>query len=229
MRRPPSLLERYDAGDRRAVWDELHAIGAIETLDPARRDDVLAVVEATIGRAESNVRTIHARLVSLGFVFEYPGDNRFGEIDSGLEATMALFAEIGPLPPAIARFCARIGTVCLRGWLPSAGTEDEWKARFLDPLEILPSYDVEGSNVIPSLCQSTRAKNDYFKEYAPTRLSVPAPGVDALVREAESAEPVWFVDYLRAYFVAGGFRTVAATQQTPGEFVRFLATDLLEI
>jgi hypothetical protein len=25
----PSLIERYDAGERRAVWDELHALGSL--------------------------------------------------------------------------------------------------------------------------------------------------------------------------------------------------------
>ena len=211
------------------MWEELHALGSLEALDPAQRDDVLAVVETTVERAVRNVRTIHARLVSLGYVFDFPGDNAFGEIDDEPKYAIELFAQLGPLPPTVARFSAHIGTVSLRGWLPSAGTEDSWKAQLVDPFEFLPDYDVDGSDVVPFLAASCRSKNDDFRQLAPTRLLVPAPGADALVLEANSAQTMWFVDYLRAYFAAGGFRTVAATQHTPADFVRLLASDLLEI
>lgn len=226
---PESLRHRYDAGERRAVWDVLHAVESFDALPVERRDDVRSVVDATIARADANVREIAARLTSLGFVFEYPGDNAFGEPDAGLRETMALFAELGPLPPSIATFCARVGTVCLRGWLPSAGDEDAWKERLLDPLEILPDYDVCGSEVEPFIASGYRTKNGWFDERAVTKLLVPAPGVDAYVHEAGSAQPVWFVDYLRAYFAAGGFRAVPGTRDGSTDLVRFLANDLLEI
>jgi hypothetical protein len=98
-------------------------------------------------------------------------------------------------------------------------------------------------------------KND-FSGGAPTVILLPSDHADAFVveddgawfraytakvkelgdrRAAEAAVPqtpdvpIWFVDYLRMYFAAGGFRRVSGTQSYPQEFARRLAADLLEI
>jgi hypothetical protein len=47
--------------------------------------------------------------------------------------------------------------------------------------------------------------------------------------EPPPEKPIWFVDYLRMYFSAGGFRREAATAPYPESFTQALAEGLLEI
>jgi hypothetical protein len=66
-----SYLERYHAGDRIAVWDELIGLGAQVRVRPLL-DDALAVARESVRRARHNVELIYRRLVDLGYQFANP-------------------------------------------------------------------------------------------------------------------------------------------------------------
>jgi hypothetical protein len=63
-----SLITRYRAGDRDAVWQELRALGA-GARSPERVADAHAVCDEMAKRARQNVEVIVDRLRAQGFVF----------------------------------------------------------------------------------------------------------------------------------------------------------------
>ena len=65
-------LERYEAGERRRVWDELHALGPLDAVPEATRRDAEGVADRTMQRAAINLRAVHDRLVAAGFRFDLP-------------------------------------------------------------------------------------------------------------------------------------------------------------
>ena len=67
----PTLLERYVAGEHEAVWRELVARGDAVRADPLAAD-ALAVAREFARRAFANARTLHRRLVDLGYRFARP-------------------------------------------------------------------------------------------------------------------------------------------------------------
>lgn len=69
---PKPYLERYIAGDRDAVWDELIGLGEQVRVWPVL-DDALAVARETVRRARHNVERIYRKLVDLGYQFAEPG------------------------------------------------------------------------------------------------------------------------------------------------------------
>lgn len=64
----PSYLERYLAGERAAVWDELTKLGAAVAQEPLATD-AQAVALETMRRARVNVEVIVSRLTALGYQF----------------------------------------------------------------------------------------------------------------------------------------------------------------
>lgn len=62
------LYDRYVAGDRRQVWEELQALGEAVRTEP-HAADALAVAYETMRRVEANVRTLVERLPTLDYRF----------------------------------------------------------------------------------------------------------------------------------------------------------------
>jgi hypothetical protein len=65
------LFERYQAGARRQVWDDLVALGPA-VFEPEWHADAVAVAATTMERAASNVATIVERLNRMGYRFAVP-------------------------------------------------------------------------------------------------------------------------------------------------------------
>ena len=68
VRVPERLLERYEAGDRVAVWDELRGLGS-EVFDPALLGEATAVADATMRRVVTNIQLLAARLTASHYRF----------------------------------------------------------------------------------------------------------------------------------------------------------------
>jgi hypothetical protein len=71
----PTLLDRYLAGDRIEVWNELVALG-----DAVRREavqaDAIAVAEETMRRARYHIELVITRLAGMGYRFAAPAIER---------------------------------------------------------------------------------------------------------------------------------------------------------
>ena len=67
-----SFRQRYLSGDRIRVWAELIQLGDAIRAEPVF-SDALAVVREVVDCAQSNLETIHDRLVHLGYEFANPG------------------------------------------------------------------------------------------------------------------------------------------------------------
>ena len=64
-----SRVERYQAGEHQAVWQELRALaGAVR--DPANLADAEKVVELTFARVRSNLDSLIRALTEIGYAFE---------------------------------------------------------------------------------------------------------------------------------------------------------------
>jgi hypothetical protein len=247
----PNYLERYDAGQRREVWDELHALGSLDGAPAELRRDVADVANRTMDRAARNVATLYGRLTALGYVFDLPEHARVPPNAAVAADERALIAKAGPLPASLTAWLRIVGVVSFRGHLPSAGTARSWYRQLVDPLEFLPDVqseierlaeiegldedevDEEERDFQLVIAADVYHKND-FSGGGPTMIPLPSDEADARIVEDGDDAPwrpalVWFVDYVRAYFEAGGFRRVAATVSYPDEIVRDLADGLLEI
>jgi hypothetical protein len=132
-----TFLERYDAGERRQVWNELHALGRLGLVPEEVRRDVERVARRTMERAASDLDVIHSRLGALGFRFDLP---EYAFVPAGAqhaEALAQLVAKVGEVPASLRALFAAIGDVSFRGWLPSWGSAQAWQALLLDPFEFL--------------------------------------------------------------------------------------------
>lgn len=111
MAGPKTYLERYLAGDREAVWDELIGLGEQVRSRPLL-DAAGAVARETVRRAKHNIELIHRRLLALGYEFADP---------------QAAFVPAGPdAPDRIAEMERRLGTFPLlaRAWYESLASVD---------------------------------------------------------------------------------------------------------
>lgn len=234
-----TFLERYDAGDRRRVWDDVHALGSTGALPDDVRRDVEAVARRTMERAAHNIETMYGRLVATGFRFIHP-EMACVAPEGRQKRDLALLEEhVGAVPATLRALFMVVGSACFRGWLPSAGSKDAWESQLVDPLELTPDVRGEIERVTdPEVVPEDRAfqlpiAGDYLHKNdisggGPTFVRLPSDEPDARIVE-DGAEPVWLVDYLRVYFLAGGFRRIAATVSYPWDFARRLSDGLLDI
>jgi hypothetical protein len=250
-----SLVERYTAGDRIAVWDELHALGPLTDAGDAAREAARGVARLTMQRAATNVATIHRRLLHFGFVFDEPRKT-LEPPSSGMAAIVRRLAgEIGPIPYSLQAWFEHVGYVFFRGHPASWSGSHPWKDELLDPiefryrnswiddfLEMRAEYGDEGDD---EFC--LEFAGDFFHKNdvsggAPTYAVLPADTADARIFEDNGAaytdfvdsrpgdeHGIWFVDYLRRYFQRGGFRRMRTDHAYPPAFWPGLGDGLLEI
>ncbi|GAA3214194.1 hypothetical protein GCM10010532_040520 [Dactylosporangium siamense] len=78
------MAERYQAGERRQVWDELVALGPA-AYDDRWHADATAVAEATMQRVAANIATVVERLNRMDYRFavQYLRNQRAEEVRSG--------------------------------------------------------------------------------------------------------------------------------------------------
>jgi hypothetical protein len=226
-------LARYDAGEHRAVWDDLRALGAA-VLQPGTLSEARAVAEATMRRFGQNVEAIVAVLRKAKYPFASKKPLPAAKADAAKK--LAAIAELaGPLPIAIEVFYSMFDGVDLgqstEATVPdtkvlSAGALDEL-GRY-DPLIVAPLAavlaDVKAlakrnkglaeslrEPLHPYLGPDPRCKGmgDEVADENPTRLA-PSEGIDGLLSGA--GEGTAFVDWLRGYVEAGGFRALRSAK-----------------
>jgi len=106
-----SFLERYEAGEHIAVWDELCALGS-SVRGAEYLDDAMAVARATMERVERNVLTLRDRLASLGFEFAYPAEAYVPALPNAMERFEAIEAARGTMSLSCRAWFERFHSVC---------------------------------------------------------------------------------------------------------------------
>ena len=110
------LFDRYMAGESRAVWKELVALGAAVRTDP-HAADALAVAYETMQRVDANVRTLIERLTAMGYRFAERRPHT--PPTAGVQKEIAaLEKEHGALPLSLRAFYETVGEVNLIGRHP---------------------------------------------------------------------------------------------------------------
>src|SRR5262245_51449168 len=93
----PSYFDRYIAGQYVAVWRSLIELGA-EIREEPLYSDALLVRQEIVRRARHNLRTLHDRLLTLGYQFASPD---LALVDAGPEAkadVRQVEGELGTFP-----------------------------------------------------------------------------------------------------------------------------------
>ena len=253
-----SLPDRYDAGDRVAVWEELRALGSLEHADDALRQAARSVAGRTMQRAAANVATIHRRLIGFGYVFDEPREALVNPKAGPAQTLRLLGAKVGVVPYSLEAWFEQVGYVFFRGRPASWEGSHPWEAELLDPIEFV--YDrsaMEAELERQEECADNADPDeaafhfefagDFFHKNdvsggAPTYAVLPACTADVRVFEDNGgaytdfvdSRPgdrggIWFVDYLRRYFERGGFRRMRPGHTYPPAFWPGLAEGLLEI
>lgn len=143
-----SYLERYLAGERERVWDELTALGAAVREEPVYAD-ALAVVRETMRRVRTNIETLIPRLRQAGYTF---GFHALG-LEMELPALAETYHTFSPPPPdvqtrieAIEERAGRL-PLSLKAWYETIGEvnfigrpPEAWAVEpyALDPLQVDP-------------------------------------------------------------------------------------------
>jgi len=228
-----TFLNRYQAGERVAVWNEIRALGA-EVRVPIYSEDVKAVLDETMDRVRYNVDLLVARLREAGYKFVWPGSDNY-ETDRSrclpnkdTPELIALLEQLtGPLPLAMQSWMLRVGDVNLVGNHPkwpatdmftdalvvefeykSWGLGDDAARTFYQmEVEAWQSWVEEEGIEVVGLFNLPFAPDIYHKVNvsggSPYALVLPEAGADAVIDI--NGKHSYFVDYLRECFKWGGF------------------------
>lgn len=110
----PTYIDRYLAGERVAVWNELMALGEAVYRKPVQAD-ANAVAEETMRRARRNIEVLIPRLSAMGYRFAAPAMERELErIDKRLRE-----------PPVLSYFYVKLQKAVKEGKLPASELEME--------------------------------------------------------------------------------------------------------
>jgi len=254
-----SLLARYQAGDRDAVWLELRQLGS-RVREPPYHDDAEAVVREAMLRARHNVATLIERLGEQGYQFGDPFDEAaarrpLAPPDQHTPAFVAWLEEqFGPLPMAARLWIEIVGDVSLEGKHPAWPVD-----AVVDPLVVEVEFKswAEAERDREFARAFYQAEHDAWAEIKakapalgpfsidvapdafdkadrhggePYGFLVPDPCADAVFRY-DGGVLMSFVEYLRLCFRRGGFAALWRTG--PGERAvaarRQLAEGLLDL
>lgn len=213
----PRLLERYQAGDRIGVWNDLRALDELVRTKEYEAD-ALAVARATMERARHNVLTIIERLKQLNFEFAHQPHTK----TTGYQKVEK---KLGPLPMSLKAWWEIVGAVNLMGshdlLCGSVGLSD--------PLWIYPpEATLEDNEESECILAPDRYHKHGYSGGAPYAIGMPSPTADALV--LYEPNEVQFVDYLRLCFRYGGFPGLQDDEtRIPAREMAILTEGLLEI
>ena len=222
------------AGEYRAVWKELVALGAVVRTDP-HAADALAVAYETMQRVDANVRTLIERLTAMGYRFAERRPHT--PPTAGVQKEIAaLEKERGALPLSLRAFYETVGEVNLIGRHPRIDPPGNDVAP--DPLVVYgfderlveDNEDDEEDDEGGRQSAITIAPDDLHKADTsggdPYEIAIPDLRADGeLLNERHG---VLFVDYLRLCFEFGGFPGYEGTATIPAE-IESLKAGLLEI
>ena len=94
MAKAKSFYSRYRAGEHELVWKELCALGA-DVFERPLYPDALRVCREVVRRARRNLRTLHRRLLSLGYEFKHPDA---ALVDADSDAVARLEEKVAAMP-----------------------------------------------------------------------------------------------------------------------------------
>ncbi len=105
-----SFHHRYISDEREPVWVEMIGLGD-SIREEAVLSDALAVVREVVDRSCRNLRTIHDRLVSLGYEFANPEAALVEAGPGAFEQIRALEARLGTFPLLLREWYLRLASV----------------------------------------------------------------------------------------------------------------------
>jgi hypothetical protein len=212
----PTYLQRYNAGEREQVWDELLALGAAVRDEPLY-SDALAVARETMTRARHNVELLVARLRQNGYEFADPGDEFIPAPSDAASRLDEIEAGVGLMPLSLRVWQELVGGIYLLGthpdWARTGYANDDGYPIYTDPLCVDPLYEIERQvedwgylfeegkfafDIAPDLLYKANISGS-----GPIQISVPNPAIDGMVSDINYNMP--FVAYLRNSFKWGGF------------------------
>jgi hypothetical protein len=237
-----SLLDRYQDGDHRGVWDQLTQLG------PAVRDtrylsDANSIGFEMMRRARHNVEQIIEKLDALGYRFTNHV-NHLGSLEDELKPDLTLLPSLGnpsvfkapkasasedldvlehltggPLPLSIRHWWEQIGFVCLSG-------VHETLSPGLDPDGagglVIWEYDFKDPLDLTSFNETGFQLALERDAYA---IRLPDASADVKIRP-----DLWFVPYLRRVFEWGGFPGWATLEfRRPEKELMYLREGLLPL
>lgn len=106
-----SFLERYEAGEHLAVWNELCELGPA-VREPEYVDDAMAVARATMERVQCNIVMLREKLLFLGFEFAYPEAACVPAHEDAMRRFEVIEAEHGELSLSCRAWFERFHSVC---------------------------------------------------------------------------------------------------------------------
>lgn len=209
-------IDRYRAGEHRAVWQEMTGAGPALRDNREGWDDATAVVRETLRRVRDNITLLHGTLTSAGY--------RFARGDLALQAPQADVRErldeiervIGPVPLLLKVWLQEVGGVDLTGTLPS------WQFEFTDAFvvdcwidDVIDDhrdrqdagwYEMAGETQFPLPLAPDYLHKVNASGAAPYAIGLPNAGVDALWEGDELHSETLFINYLRSALLNwGGF------------------------
>jgi hypothetical protein len=237
-----SLLSLYQSGKHAEAWRNIQDLGG-KACQPPLREDVWAVANETMRRAQSNLIVIVSRLQDLKYEFsatpfEKPGDDAEqmielldSRLDGGLPISLrAWFHWVGAVD-----FMGRHSALCFIAD-QNAPCEEAHRLVLADPLVIAPIEKLVAD--FDDWEAGYWGDQAFTLELSPDDLH--KANISGASYDMESRSPcgdavfgdwheVTFVEYLRAAFQWGGFPGWERYPDAPVEELNFLAKDLLPI
>lgn len=225
---PDAFIDRYMAGEREQVWQELYALGPSIAASDKLLKDARAVARETMNRVRQNVERILQRLQKIGYLFDClgdpPPDNRpYQPPKRAIKADLEKIERmVGAIPISVRAWMEFVGTVNFMGNLPGIRGKNahvNWLGGkgCPDPLVFQYPFDFfesEYKNWVRQKKEGYKelftldfAPDDLHKAHisggSPYRVYLPNPSADALV--IGEWHKTTFISYLRHVFQWGGF------------------------
>ena len=134
------FLERYEAGDREGVWDELHTLDLRRSTSMQVFDEAEACVRLTMKRVRSNIEHLARALAGPGYEFRSPEHVHVQPTPADLAALAVLEELYGPLPLTLRLFYEEVGSVDFRQ-NPDQMVRDDALRATASPLLTLGEHD----------------------------------------------------------------------------------------
>ncbi len=215
----PTYLERYIAGEREAVWDELLALGAAIREQPLYTD-ALAVARETMTRARYNVELLVARLRASSYKFSSKEPHKLPPSD--IDKQIAKLEErTGVIPLSIRMWYEIVGEVNLsdkhnKTFQVKGISDQPHVLRFRTEVALRISTDApvpeirqafadftEGNVALTDPIFVLRIADDKTHGTIGDTISVPNAAIDGNIGAENLHET--FAQYLRRSFRWGGF------------------------
>ena len=237
-----AMLQRYRAGERELVWNELLTLGEKVRQEPYLTESI-EVARETMFRAKENIQLLRDRLYQIGYRFAYPSEV-FVPPGPEIAARIAyLEKRAGSLPISLRVWYEIVGSVNF------IGTHPHWDPKvYADPLVVDPiefaleeysdwresckeysEVEIGPYNVpiAPDEYHKTDIRNAPQHSMAVYSIVMPSLAVDSVV--GEEPHHTTLVNYLRPCFRWGGFPGFEHAKEYPRKDLLALTQDLLPL